>query len=54
MTGMDQNFHYDKKFKLTPNAQFSHKDVLNSRNDLRSVFSMEIRNVAFKIRNIAF
>jgi hypothetical protein len=29
MAGMDQiqNYHYDKKFKLTPNAQFSHKDA---------------------------
>jgi len=32
MTGMDQNFHYANIYKLTPNAQFSHKDVLNTRN----------------------
>ncbi len=32
MTGMDQNFHCDKKFKLAPNAQFFHKDALNTRN----------------------
>ncbi len=32
MTGMDQNFHCDKKFKLTPNAQFCHKNAWNTRN----------------------
>ncbi len=41
MTGMDQNFHYANKYKLTPNAQFSHKDALNTR----IAHTLSIRNV---------
>jgi len=36
MTGMDQNFHYANIYKLTPNAQFSHKNALKvSTNEKR-------------------